>query len=146
MKAQAILKDENKNYSLIVYDAVRPLHIQQLMWDSLKLPNWQKALYVANPSSISLHNYGAAIDLSITDSLGNEVDMGTAFDYFGIEAHTNKDSLLLATKKINEQQLQNRYLLRRVMMKAGFFPINTEWWHFNYCNKLQASKLFKLIE
>ena len=128
-KAQELLQAERPGYSLLVFDGVRPFRVQQLMWDSLKIPN--KRNYLASPAEGSVHNYGCAVDLSIADSLGNELDMGTPFDFFGELAQPKFEGTMLANGKLTKEQHVNRLLLRRVMKKAGFFDIHTEWWHFN---------------
>lgn len=115
------------------------------MWDSLKLPIEQKTKYLAHPSSISLHNYGAALDIGLITKDGVIVDMGTPFDYFGKEAHINNEDELIKAGLLTRTQLINRKLLRLVMLKAGFLTMSTEWWHFNFCTKEIATKQFKLI-
>lgn len=145
VKAQHYLKQASPFYNLVIFDATRPLHIQRYMWDSLKLPYSFKINYLAHPSDISLHNYGAAVDLGLITDEAVIVDMGTPFDYFGREAHTEFEQQLLDSAKITTEQLGNRLLLRRVMQRAGFSTIRTEWWHFNACSKEEAGKRFRLI-
>lgn len=144
--AQYYLKQINPGYSLIVYDAARPQYIQQLLWDSIKLPLAEKVKYVSNPRNGSLHNYGAAVDISIVDSDGIPLDMGSAFDSIGEISQPVLEWKFLANGKLNMQQIENRKLLRNVMHKAGFFNIQTEWWHFNACNRETAKSQFKLID
>ncbi len=82
--AQFYLKQINPEYSLIIFDASRPLHIQQMMWDSLDMPPDIKYAYLSPPYAISLHNYGCALDVSIIDTKTNRLlDMGSEFDHFG---------------------------------------------------------------
>ncbi|MBE5777669.1 MAG: peptidase M15 [Clostridiales bacterium] len=76
--------------------------------------------YIARNSA---HTRGSAIDLTITDMDGNELDMGTCFDYFGKKAwHGARD--------ITPEQEQNRNILRTAMENAGFRPFEQEWWHY----------------
>ncbi|MDP2386240.1 MAG: M15 family metallopeptidase [Bacteroidota bacterium] len=133
-------------YHIVVFDGTRPLHIQQLMWDSLKLPIEQKTKYLAYPGSVSMHNYGAAVDVGLMTETGVIVDMGTTFDFFGPEAHTTQEAILVKNGKLSQEQFINRKLLRSVMVKAGFEVMSTEWWHFNYCSKEEAVKKFTLIK
>ena len=143
-KAQANLKEKHPNYSLIVYDAARPMSVQQQMWNKVKTTKNKN--YVSNPANGGgLHNYGLAVDISIVDENGKALDMGTPFDFFGIEAHTSDEPTLVAKGKITEEQRQNRLLLRGVMREAGFRPLQSEWWHFNYCSRAEAKKNFKAI-
>jgi D-alanyl-D-alanine dipeptidase len=144
--AQKKLSEISDHYQLIIFDGTRPLHIQQLMWDSLKLPIEQKTKYLAYPGSVSLHNYGAAIDLGLITKDGVVVDMGTPFDFFGPEAHINNETQLVKDGKLSPEQVINRKLLRKVMLAAGFKTMSTEWWHFNYCTKEEAAVKFTLIK
>lgn len=144
-KAQSLLHEISDYYDIIIFDATRPLHIQKLMWDSLKLPIEQKTKYLAHPNSISLHNYGAAVDIGLITKDGVIVDMGTPFDFFGVEAHITNENNLVKEGKLSHAQLINRKLLRKVMLKAGFLTMSTEWWHFNFCTKEIASMKFQII-
>lgn len=144
-KAQTLLHEISDYYDIIIFDATRPLHIQKLMWDSLKLPIEQKTKYLAHPSNISLHNYGAAIDIGLITKNGVIVDMGTPFDFFGKEAHITNENALVKEGLLNRTQLLNRKLIRKVMVMAGFQTMSTEWWHFNFCTKEIAAKNFKII-
>ncbi len=95
---------------------------------------WEKTpdpRYVTNPKKGSMHNRGMAIDLTLTDMDGNELDMGTSYDHFGPEAHP-------AYKKLPEPVLKRRKLLRRIMKKVGFRPIRTEWWHFSFMGRMHS--------
>jgi D-alanyl-D-alanine dipeptidase len=110
-----------KGYKIKIYDCYRPLDIQKRMWD--KVPN---AIYVANPyDGGSVHNRGAAVDITLVTLEDCFVDMGTDYDYFGREAHIDYEG---HSKAI----LSNRELLLEGMMQFGFNPIQSEWWHFSY--------------
>ena len=146
LKAQQLLKKENPGYNLLVFDGVRPRRIQWKMWEMLDMSDKEKIKYVSNPKFGSLHNFGAAVDLSIADSLGNELEMGTPFDFFGELAYPVSEKKYLLNGKLSFRQVENRKLLRKVMHGAGFFNIQTEWWHFNSCYRKEAIKKYKLIE
>ncbi|MCC8144432.1 MAG: M15 family metallopeptidase [Tannerellaceae bacterium] len=121
-KAQLYLKQEYPVYSLLIYDAVRPISVQKKMWKLAQVTG--KTNYVSNPANGGgLHNYGMAVDLTIVDGNGNPLPMGTPFDFFGDEAHINNEEQLVATGKITEEAYRNRQLLRRVMRQAGFRTI-----------------------
>lgn len=145
-KAQEHLQKQYPFYSLIIYDAVRPRSIQRRMWDTLKLPPGEKTKYLSNPRLGSLHNYGAAVDVSIVNEQGIALDMGTPYDYFGELAHPEKEEQLITEGKLTQHQTSNRKLLREVMQSAGFFNIQTEWWHFNACTRSEAEKWYKIVE
>ena len=146
-KAQQFLKELNPRLSLLVYDGVRPRSIQQYMWDILDMPINEKTKFVSNPKRGSLHNFGAAVDITIynLDSL-KALDMGAPYDHIGIEAWPTKEKLLLDKGILTEVQIANRKLLRKVMIKAKFFNIQTEWWHFNSCYRNKAYELYHIIE
>ncbi len=146
VKAQAFLRAKYPYYSLVVYDAVRPLHIQRLMWDTIRLPPGQKTKYLSNPDNGSLHNYGAAVDAGIVDDHGFALDMGTPYDFFGEKAHPVKEQEMLASGELTHRQVLNRELLREVMRKAGFFGIQTEWWHFNSCRRNEAAEKYQMVQ
>lgn len=144
--AQNFLHKQFPNYHLIVFDAVRPLHIQKQMWDELDMPSQEKINYLAHPDDISLHNYGAAVDVGIIGDNDVLLDMGTPFDFFGELSEPKREQEFLMTGQLSKEALTNRLLLRNVMMKAGFMTITSEWWHFNSTTKIMASEKYELIE
>ncbi len=117
-KANQILLQ--KGYRLKMWDCYRPRPYQQRLWN--KMPN---ASYVTPPKKGSMHNRGIAVDLTIVDKNGKELDMGTPYDFFGKAAHTDHFDL-------PENVLKNRTLLRETMESVNFKGIRTEWWHFYY--------------
>jgi zinc D-Ala-D-Ala dipeptidase len=144
--AQNFLKSLHPDYSLVVFDAARPLHIQQLMWDSLKMPAPKKYQYLSIPSEPSLHNYGCAVDVSIMDLTNKRLlDMGSEYDHFGKLSEPMMENELLKKGELSREAYANRLLLRNVMTAAKFKPITTEWWHFSICTKPEAQKRFDLI-
>lgn len=145
-KAYAYLQEEDSNLTLLVFDCVRPVFVQQKMWDTLVMPIREKTKFLSNPKNRSIHNYGAAVDISITTKSGEELDMGTPFDFIGKLAHPREEKRLLKEGKLTKKQVENRVLLRKVMKKAGFFNIQTEWWHWNSCSRNTAKKKYRLVK
>lgn len=144
LEAQKALKQLHPSYSLIIYDAARPMSVQKKMWEMVK--GTSKFRYVSNPNrGGGLHNYGLAVDISIQDSLGRPLPMGTKVDHLGIEAHITQENELVRMGKITEAERQNRILLRKVMKQAGFRALPSEWWHFNKCSRDEAKRKYKLI-
>lgn len=143
-KAQKLLSQKRKGYHLLVYDGLRPRDVQYKMWEIVKGTKQQK--YVANPTRGSIHNYGAAVDLTIADENGRPLDMGTPFDYFGDLAQPRYEDKFLSEGKLTKVQIENRKLLRSVMKDAGFLMINVEWWHFNALSVDEVRKRFKIVE
>lgn len=144
VKAQRVLKELHPSYSLLIYDAARPMSVQKKMWNVVK--GTSKYRYVSNPNNGGgLHNYGLAVDISIQDSLGQPLPMGTKVDHLGAEAHITQESELVRNGKMSETERQNRILLRKVMKEAGFRALPSEWWHFNFCSRDVARQKYKLI-
>lgn len=114
-----------KGYQIKIFDCYRPLDIQNKMWQIVSNPK-----YVADPKKGSIHNRGGAVDISLVKLDGSNVDMGTAFDFFGIEASHNY-------KKLPKEVIDNRELLRKVMVANGFNSFESEWWHYNLKNALK---------
>jgi len=144
LEAQRFLKTLHPELRLLVYDAVRPLSVQRLMWERLRDTKYHR--YVAHPDRKSLHNYGAAVDLTLAGHSGQPLDMGTPFDHFGRAAAINDEEGLIRQGILTRQQVQNRQLLRQVMHHTGFRSISGEWWHFNACSLQEAKQRYTLIE
>lgn len=142
--AQKKLKEKHKNWRIVIYDAARPRSVQQKMWEVVKNSNWKN--YVANPSRISMHSYGVAVDVSIVDEYGKAIDMGAEFDEFTEKSQPRYEQKFLHEKKLTQQQVNNRLVLRNVMKSAGFRAIQNEWWHFEAMTREQAKQKYKPID
>jgi D-alanyl-D-alanine dipeptidase len=120
----SVQKDlSEKGLGLKIYDAYRPYSVTVAFWELIK-----DERYVANPAKGSGHNRGLAIDLTIIDlKTGKELEMGTGFDNFTDTAHHTFTAL-------PETILNNRKLLKEVMLKHGFKLLETEWWHYYWPN------------
>lgn len=144
-RAQAYLKKHYPHLGLKVYDAARPMHIQQKMWDKVK--NTSKDIYVSNPAhGGGLHNYGMAVDITLCNEKGDSIPMGTKIDYMGAAAHIDREAQLVAKGKISRQARRNRQILREAMKAAGWIPLRTEWWHFNKIYRKVARAKYKVIK
>lgn len=143
--AQKLLQDSFPSYSLIILDATRPVSVQQLMWDKIKVPVKQKSKYLSNPKYGSLHNYGAAVDVSIVDEEGKLLDMATPFDSFEKLAYPFYQEQYYKSGKLKKKQYQNRRLLQSIMKEAGFMGITTEWWHYNSCYRKEAKQWYPRV-
>ena len=145
VKAQKRLKELRPDLSLKIYDAARPMSIQKKMWDTVK--NTDHSFYVSNPANGGgLHNYGLAVDITLCRLDGDTIPMGTKVDNMNYMSHIDKEDMLLRNRKISSEAYRNRLLLREVMGYAGFKPLRTEWWHFNFRSRAQAKKYFKIIK
>ena len=125
--AEALLRAQKNlqrdGLGLKLFDCYRPRPYQQRLWDKVPNPD-----YVTPPKKGSMHSRGAAVDLTLVDARGNELDMGTPYDFFGPEAHFDNT-------RLPAQVLANRRLLRRVLETEGLRGIRTEWWHFSFQGK-----------
>ena len=110
---------QSRGLQLKVFDAYRPLSIQRLMWSIV--PDER---YVADPAKGSRHNRGCALDLTLCDSTGAELNMGTGYDEF-------TDRAAATYTDLPEDILTNRRLLESIMNAAGFDVLPSEWWHFD---------------
>jgi D-alanyl-D-alanine dipeptidase len=121
-----------QGYRLRLFDCYRPLDVQKKMWKIMPNPS-----FVGNPyGNGSMHNKGAAVDLTLADSTGRELDLGTPFDFFGREAYH-------AYTNLPPDVLARRRLLKQTMTAAGFSPITSEWWHYSYSRKNYPVTNFK---
>lgn len=109
-----------------------PLNMQLKIWDAYRSRAAQAELfkimpdpdYVSDPETgICSHCRGVAIDVTVIDQHGRELNMGTGFDDFRPLAHHGNE-------QISEEAQRNRLLLAGVMGIAGFDSIDTEWWHY----------------
>lgn len=128
--AEALLKANEAfkqlGYRIKLFDCYRPLSVQKKMWKILPGTH-----YVANPAKGSKHNRGAAVDLTLVDAQGKELNMGTPFDFFGKEAHHTYT-------EHSKEVLENRKLLKETLNKYNFKSIYSEWWHYEYRPEMQS--------
>jgi len=144
LRAQALLKAKHSDYSLLILDAARPRSVSRKMYDKMKGTNFEK--FVANTSKGSMHNYGIAVDITIVDGSGEEIDMGfNPFRRSTLELYWTYAKKKIGLELTSEQK-NNRKLLADVMIKAGFIPLSFEWWHFNGMRKVEARNKYKIIE
>jgi D-Ala-D-Ala dipeptidase len=128
--AEALVKAneafKHLGYRIKLFDCYRPLSVQKKMWKILPGTH-----YVANPAKGSKHNRGAAVDLTLVDAQGKELNMGTPFDFFGKEAHHTYT-------EHSKEVLENRKLLKETLDKFNFKSIYSEWWHYEYRPEMQS--------
>jgi len=110
-----------KGLGIKIWDAYRPYRTTVRFWELI-----HDERFVANPSKGSGHNRGTAVDLTLVDlTTGKELEMPTPFDDFSPNAFH-------AAKNIDDLRIKNRMLLRKIMEKYGFVPLETEWWHYSW--------------
>ena len=145
-----------QGYRLKIYDAYRPqkgvyhfvrwaADIPDTLMKAFFYPDLDKSVlfdqeYIMAKSG---HSRGSTVDLTLFDMRSEkEVDMGGTFDWFGPESHpdfcgnpetgvyTGDNSKSPSGRSITQEQFANRMILRTVMLRHGFKPLDTEWWHF----------------
>ena len=139
-----------KGYRLKIFDTYRPttavkhfilwgIEDQDVRMKPYFYPNVVKQDlfsegYIAKKSS---HSRGSTVDLTLLDmKTGKEVDMGSPFDWFGIESHPDY-------RGITEEQYENRMFLQKAMVRNGFTPIDCEWWHFTLADEPYPDRYFE---
>ncbi|MBR3904794.1 MAG: M15 family metallopeptidase [Clostridia bacterium] len=129
-------------YRLKIFDAYRPQSAVKhfVRWsqdaDDMKMqaefyPEYKTKSRIVDEGYIarnSSHMRGSAVDLTLVDMDGNELDMGTCFDYFGKRSWHG-------AKGLTQEQEENRELLKKVMEANGFRPFEQEWWHYRLKNE-----------
>ena len=139
----AWLKLARPGATALVLDALRPQRVQQQLWDALAGTELQ--MYLANPARGSIHSFGMALDITILDEAGRELDMGTGFDDLTERSHPALERVMLARGEITEAQIANRQLLRDAMFQAGFQGIGTEWWHYDCGDRDKVRGMFRRV-
>lgn len=119
---------EKEGFRLKIWDAYRVPRTQFKMWNLV-----HDSRYIANPyKGYSNHSRGSAVDLTLVDAAGNEVKMPTGFDNF-----------TPAAAQVNEND--NAKYLKQTMMKYGFKPLATEWWHFDDTDTYEPAEEAKAV-
>lgn len=119
------------NLRFKIFDAYRPTEAQQILWNHTPDPD-----FLAPPEKGSAHSRGVALDLTLIDKKGKELDMGTEFDAFTpLSFHGVTEGISLEAQK-------NRLLLLGIMSASGWDFYKNEWWHYQLFN---ARANYKLI-
>jgi len=142
-QAVAWLAARRPDLHLLVLDALRPQRVQQQLWDALQ--GTELLGYLAEPVRGSIHSFGMALDVTLADAAGRELDMGTGFDDLSERSHPALELSMLERGEITEQQVANRRLLRDAMFQAGFFGINSEWWHFDCGDRVLVRQNYRRV-
>lgn len=138
------LRADHPGFGFIVYDALRPRSVQRVLWDHVKGTDGEN--YIANPDNGSLHNFGFAVDLSVLDEKGRELDMGAGYDDFRPVAQPKFEEKFLQEGLLTAAQVANRKILRNAMERAGFIQLQHEWWHYDALPKSEVRGQFQIVE
>lgn len=163
VKAQQILKRRYPNYTLLIYDAARPISVQRHMRKVVEGTQFEG--FVADGTKGGRHNYGVAVDLTIAHLDGSPLDMGAGFDDFSevasvkgtpdtddpatrsIEVYRDYVLGLAERGVISLEAANNRILLIEVMLEAGLYPYRREWWHFEEIISIKETRdKYKLLD
>jgi len=143
-RAVALLAREAPGHRLLLLDALRPHRVQIQLWDFLEGTDLRQ--YVADPARGSIHSFGMAIDATLLDPEGREMDMGSGFDEMTELSHPRLEDKHLESGELTSAQHRNRELLRGVLCRSGFQGIANEWWHFEMLDRQHVRQHFTRIE
>jgi len=143
-RAVARLAETAPGHRLVLLDALRPHRVQIELWDHLDGTGLRR--YVADPARGSIHSFGMAIDATIVDAAGRELDMGTAFDEMTELSHPDLEQRHLASGALTSAQHGHRELLRGALQAAGFRGIANEWWHFELGDREHVRHSFVRVD
>ncbi|MES2785979.1 MAG: M15 family metallopeptidase [Pseudomonadota bacterium] len=143
-RAAALLEARAPGHRILVLDALRPHRVQILLWNHLDGTDLRQ--YVADPARGSIHSFGMALDATILDPDGQELDMGSGFDEMTALSHPRLEALHLESGALTPAQVRNRELLRSVLLGGGFSGVDNEWWHFDMLDRQHVRASFTRIE
>lgn len=142
--AAAWLAAQRPGYRLVVLDALRPHRVQEAIW--AEIVGTPAALYFADPARGSIHSFGMAVDVTLTDPQGREVDMGSGFDEMSQKSHPSMNDEHLALGVLSAAQVAERGWLHAAMARGGFRGIPTEWWHFDFGDRERVRRELPRVE
>ena len=143
-QAAAQLASDAPGHRLLVLDALRPHRVQVLLWDHLDGTGLRE--YVADPARGSIHSFGMALDATVIDAQGHELDMGSGFDEMTELSHPRLEALHLQRAALTPQQVRHRELLRRALSAGGFNGVDNEWWHFDMLDRQHVRQHFTRVD
>ena len=137
------LAGEHPGYRILVLDALRPQRVQEAIWRDVA--GTPAARYFANPARGSIHSFGMAVDVTLLDARGRELDMGSGFDEMTLASHPSLEAEQLAAGAISRAHIAAREMLRGAMAAGGFTGIPTEWWHFDHGDRDTVRRSFPRV-
>jgi zinc D-Ala-D-Ala dipeptidase len=143
-QAVAHLARAAPGYRLLLLDALRPHRVQIELWDFLDGTGLRQ--YVADPARGSIHSFGMALDASLLDAEGRELDMGSGFDEMAELSHPRLEAEHLASGALTRAQHRARELLRGALGAGGFRGIDNEWWHFEMLDREHLRRSFVRVD
>lgn len=143
-RAVARLAGEAPGLRLLVLDALRPHRVQIQLWDHLDGTGLRQ--YVADPALGSIHSFGMALDATLIDANGRELDMGSGFDEMTELSHPQLEARHLASGALTPAGHGHRKLLRDALTAGGFRGIDNEWWHFELLDRHHVRQHFTRVD
>lgn len=143
-RAVARLAQTAPGHRVLVLDAVRPHRVQVELWDFLEGTGLRQ--YVADPARGSIHSFGMALDATLLDDQGRELDMGTGYDAMTELSHPRLEARHLASGQLTAEQHRHRELLRDALHAGGFRGIDNEWWHFEMGDRQEIRASFLRVD
>jgi D-alanyl-D-alanine dipeptidase len=143
-KAIERLRKNHSGYRFIIFDALRARSVQRELWKVVKDTPRQK--YVVDPEVGSMHNYGFALDIGLLGPDGKPTDMGTPYDSFTPLSEPRLENHYLKAGQLTQLQIDNRNILRKAMVGAGFHQLPHEWWHYDALREDQVRGKFEIVE
>lgn len=143
-RAAELLAAQAPGHRLLVLDALRPHRVQVQLWNHLEGTDLRQ--YVADPARGSIHSFGMALDVTLVDAEGQELDMGSGYDEMTELSHPRLEGKHLETGALTPSQHRNRELLRGVLLRSGFQGIDNEWWHFDMLDRQHVRETFTRVE
>jgi D-alanyl-D-alanine dipeptidase len=140
----AWLVAHHPGHRILILDALRPQRVQEAIW--LDVEGTPAERYFANPARGSIHSFGMAVDVTLLDARGRELDMGSGFDEMNAKSHPALEAEQLACGAITRDHVAAREMLRGAMAAGGFTGIPTEWWHFNHGDPARIRADFPRVE
>ncbi len=163
VRAQQILILRHPEYTLLIYDAARPISVQRAMRKCVEGTEFEN--FVADGTLGGRHNYGVAVDLTIATNDGIPLDMGTDFDNLTaaasvkgtpdnsdpstrtVNVYTDYINSLAKRGLISYEAAANRIMLVEIMHEAGLYPYRREWWHYEEIISITATRnKYKLLD
>ncbi len=139
----AWLAQHRPDCKALILDALRPQRVQEQLWAALEGTGLQ--MYLAEPARGSIHSFGMALDITLLDASGAELDMGTGFDDLTERSQPAMEQQLLARGELTQAQIEHRQLLRDAMAHGGFVGIDSEWWHYDLGDRELVRRSFKRV-
>jgi D-alanyl-D-alanine dipeptidase len=137
-RAAQWLEAQRPGLRLRVLDAVRPQRVQEQLYAELE--GTPLTMYLAHPERGSIHSFGMAVDVTLLNASGQELDMGSGFDEMTLMSHPDREAEHLALGQLSPQHLERRGWLRAAMRQAGFQSIHSEWWHFDFGDRVAVRR------